>query len=119
MSALQRGQVALDRLGGKDAITAVVKELLANVVADKRINAFFENAMPRSCRACLSIRFVKRPVVLASTKGKDMKTAHKGMKVTEADFNALVEDPREGARQVQGAEEGEGGAARCARRDEG
>ena len=25
-------------------------------------------------------------------KGKDMKTAHKGMGISDADFNALVED---------------------------
>ena len=25
-------------------------------------------------------------------KGKDMKTVHTGMKITDADFNALVED---------------------------
>ena len=35
-----------DRLGGKDAITAVVKEFLGNVVADKRINAFFRLQSP-------------------------------------------------------------------------
>src|SRR5262245_44605072 len=33
-----------DRLGGKDAIKAVIDEFVANVVADKRINKFFAKA---------------------------------------------------------------------------
>jgi hemoglobin len=86
-----------DRLGGKPAITAVVDEFVARVAADKRINSFF---------ACLA----GDPNRLAAFKGKlvdqiceasggpckytgrDMKSAHQGMGITEADFNALVED---------------------------
>ena len=33
-----------DRLGGKDAITAVVDDFVGNVAADKRINGFFAKA---------------------------------------------------------------------------
>jgi hemoglobin len=32
-----------DRLGGQTAITAVVDDFVANVAADNRINAFFED----------------------------------------------------------------------------
>jgi len=82
-----------DRLGGKDAITAVVKEFVENQVAkDARINAFFANAdIPG-----LEVKLVDQ--ICAATggpceyKGKDMKTAHAGMGVKEADFNALVDD---------------------------
>src|SRR5262245_18077549 len=36
------------RLGGKQAISAVVNDFVANVAADKRINGFFSNAdMPQ------------------------------------------------------------------------
>ena len=38
------GASLYDRLGGKDAITAVVDDFVANVAADVRINAFFANA---------------------------------------------------------------------------
>src|SRR2546421_624323 len=37
-----------DRLGGKDALTAVVDDFVGNVAADKRINGFFAKAdVPR------------------------------------------------------------------------
>jgi hemoglobin len=81
-----------DRLGGKDAITAVVKEFLGNVVADKRINAFFKNADAAKLQGLLVDQVCEATGGPCKYKGKDMKTAHKGMKVSEADFTALVED---------------------------
>ena len=81
-----------DRLGGKDAITAVVKEFLGNVVADKRINAFFKNADAAKLQGLLVDQVCEATGGPCKYKGKDMKTAHKGMKVSEADFTAMVED---------------------------
>jgi hemoglobin len=81
-----------DRLGGKDAITAVVKDFIGNVVADKRINAFFKNADAAKLQTSLVDQVCEATGGPCKYKGKDMKTAHKGMKITEADFNALVED---------------------------
>jgi hemoglobin len=81
-----------DRLGGKEAITAVVDEFVANVAGDKRINGFFAKAdIPRLKRNLVDqICFTTGgPCVYT---GKDMRTAHKGMGITDADFNALVED---------------------------
>jgi len=81
-----------DRLGGQDAIKAVVDDFVANVAADKRINSFFANAnIPR-----LKQRLVEQ--ICAGTGGpctyggKDMKTAHAGMGVAGKDFDALVQD---------------------------
>lgn len=81
-----------DRLGGKDAITAVVKEFLANVVADKRINSFFKNADAAKLQGLLVDQVCEATGGPCKYKGKDMKTAHTGMKIKEADFTALVED---------------------------
>ncbi|HEV2976297.1 MAG TPA: group 1 truncated hemoglobin [Casimicrobiaceae bacterium] len=81
-----------DRLGGKDAITAVVDDFVANVAADKRINGFFAKAdIPRLKRNLVDqiCSATGGPCVYS---GKDMKTAHKGMGISDADFNALVED---------------------------
>jgi hemoglobin len=81
-----------DRLGGKPAITAVVDEFVANVAADQRINERFANT---------DIPHLKRQLVdqvCAGTGGPctytggDMVTVHKNMAVTDADFDALVED---------------------------
>jgi len=81
-----------DRLGGKDALTAVVDDFVGNVAADKRINGFFAKAdVPRLKRNLVDqiCQGTGGPCVYT---GKDMKTAHKGMGITDADFNALVED---------------------------
>jgi len=81
-----------DRLGGKAAITAVVDQFVTNVADDKRINARFSTTdIPR-----LKKNLVDQ-VCMASGgpctySGRDMTTTHAGMKITTADFNALVED---------------------------
>jgi hemoglobin len=81
-----------DRLGGKEAITAVVDQFVANVAADARINGRFATTdIPKLKRhlvdqVCMA---AGGPCIYT---GRDMKTAHAGMKITNADFDALVED---------------------------
>jgi hemoglobin len=81
-----------ERLGKTDAIKAVVHEFLGNVVADKRINKFFAKTDAKKLEALLVDQVCEATGGPCKYKGKNMKDAHKGMKVTEADFNALVED---------------------------
>jgi hemoglobin len=86
-----------DRLGGKAAITAVVDEFVARVAADKRINRFFVGTASDPDRlADFKGKLVDQICEAAGGpckyKGLDMKTAHQGMGVTGADFDALVED---------------------------
>lgn len=86
-----------DRLGGKKAIVAVVDDFVGNVAADNRINKFFAKAAGDPKRMA---KFKKNLVDLicmgsggpCKYKGKSMKAAHAGMGITDADFNALVED---------------------------
>jgi len=86
-----------ERLGGKKAITAVVDEFAGRVAADTRINRYFAAAAADPKRlASFKMKLVGQ-ICQASGgpcnyTGKDMKTAHMGMGVTSADFNALVED---------------------------
>jgi hemoglobin len=81
-----------DRLGGKDAITAVVDDFVANVAADNRINGFFAKAdIPRLKRNLVDLICAGTGGPCTYT-GRDMKTAHKGMGISDADFNALVGD---------------------------
>jgi hemoglobin len=81
-----------DRLGGKDAITAVVDKFVGIVVADDRINGFFKNADAANLKKQLVDQICAATGGPCTYTGKDMKTAHAGMGVKEADFNALVED---------------------------
>jgi hemoglobin len=81
-----------DRLGGKGAITAVVDDFVGNVAADKRINGFFAKADVPRLKGNLVDQICQATGGPCVYKGKDMKTAHKGMGIADADFNALVED---------------------------
>jgi hemoglobin len=81
-----------DRLGGKPAITAVVDDFVARVAADRRINRFFANTDVPSFKAKLVDQICEVSGGPCKYTGKDMKTAHAGMGITDADFNALVED---------------------------
>jgi hemoglobin len=81
-----------DRLGGKDAITAVVDDFVANVVADDRINKYFAKADPAKLKEHLVNQICEASGGPCKYEGKDMKAAHAGMGITDEDFNALVED---------------------------
>jgi hemoglobin len=82
-----------DRLGGQDAIRAVVKDFVENNVAkDPRINARFANADIPHLEQMLTEQICQGTGGPCTYTGKDMKTAHQGMKITDDDFTALVED---------------------------
>jgi hemoglobin len=81
-----------DRLGGKDAISAVVDTFVANVAADTRINAMFANADIPNLKAKLVDQICQATGGPCTYTGKNMKDAHTGMNIKEADFTALVED---------------------------
>ena len=81
-----------ERLGGQPAITAVVDDFIGNVAADKRINGRFAKAnIPH-----LKMRLVE--LISAGAGGPvpytglNMKAAHAGMNITDAEFADLVED---------------------------
>jgi hemoglobin len=81
-----------DRLGGKPAITAVVDDFVGNVAADARINRFFAGANVPRLKAMLVDQICEASGGPCKYTGRSMKAAHAGMKITDADFNALVED---------------------------
>ncbi len=81
-----------DRLGGKDAITAVVDDFIANVAADTRINTFFANADIPRLKTMLVDQICEASGGPCKYTGKTMKESHTGMGVKDEHFNALVED---------------------------
>lgn len=81
-----------DRLGGKDAITAVVDDFVANVAADARINTFFANADIPRLKTMLVDQICEASGGPCKYTGKTMKESHTGMGVKDEHFNALVED---------------------------
>ena len=81
-----------ERLGKKEAITAVVDEFVARVAADTRINAFFAHTDIAKLKMNLVNQICEASGGPCKYTGRTMKEAHKGMGVSTADFNALVED---------------------------
>jgi hemoglobin len=81
-----------DRLGGKPAITAVVDDFIGNVAGDTRINQRFANADIPRLKRMLVDQICQASGGPCTYTGASMKDAHKGMKITDGEFNALVED---------------------------
>lgn len=81
-----------ERLGGKEAIVAVIDDFVGNVVADDRINKRFANSNPVRLKSQMVDFVCQGTGGPCKYTGRDMKTGHTGMNITEAEFNALVED---------------------------
>ena len=80
------------RLGGKDAITAVVDDFVNRVAADNRINGFFAKANVPRLKAQLVDQICEASGGPCKYTGRDMKAVHRGMGVTDGGFDALVGD---------------------------
>lgn len=87
-----KAETLYDKLGGAPVAIKVVDDFLANVVADDRINFYFAHAdVPKLRENLINLvgSALGGPQVYT---GKDMKTAHAGMGIDDAAFNALAED---------------------------
>ena len=83
------------RLGGREGIALVVGDFTANMVADPRVNARFKDAKPNDVekfKSNLADQICEATGGPCSYLGKDMKTAHKDMRITEAEWDATVEN---------------------------
>jgi hemoglobin len=83
------------RLGGREGIALVVDDFTANLVGDPRVNARFKGMKPPEVfkfKSNLSDQICEASGGPCSYVGKDMKKAHEGMKITEAEWNATVDN---------------------------
>lgn len=81
-----------DRLGGKEAITAVVNDFVARVGKDERINKKFARSDGERVRLMLIDQVCEATGGPCKYTGRSMKDAHRRMAVTTGEFDALVED---------------------------
>ena len=81
------------RLGGYDALAAVTDDFIGRLATDKQLSRFFVGHSEDSLHR---IRQLIVDQLCAATGGpcyyvgRDMKTAHKGMGITESDWNITV-----------------------------
>lgn len=82
------------RLGGRDGIAFVVDDFVANLVADNRVNARFKGLKPVEMfklKSNLSDQICDATGGPCAYLGRDMKTTHTGMNITEAEWGVTVE----------------------------
>jgi hemoglobin len=88
-------QTLYKRLGGREGISQVVTDFVAFLVADSRVNARFKDMKPadvEKLKSNAADQVCEATGGPCSYLGRDMKTTHKGMNITEAEWNATVED---------------------------
>lgn len=78
--------------GGKTGISKTVTQFLYQVVDDDRINHYFAGVNADRLQRRLTNQFCQLSGGPCRYKGDSMRKVHAGMHLTDADFNALVED---------------------------
>ncbi len=91
-AAVQAGPSLYERLGGRPAIRTVVDTFTTRVQADTRINAFFRGIDLDTFKELLAEQICQASGGPCIYSGRPMDRAHKGMHITNAQFDALVED---------------------------
>jgi hemoglobin len=81
-----------ERLGGLDAIRAVVDSFVARCAGDDRINRKFERTDIPRLKKMLVDQVCEAAGGPCTYSGRDMRATHDGMGVTAGEFDALVED---------------------------
>jgi len=91
-AATKEKKTLYERLGGSAALTAVVDDFVANVAADQKINHFFAKTDIPTFKKNLTDQLCAATGGGCTYSGKDMKTAHAGLGIGNADWDALVAD---------------------------
>jgi hemoglobin len=81
-----------ERLGGLDAITAVVDSFVGRCAGDDRINGKFARTDIPRLKKMLVEQVCEAAGGPCTYTGRDMRGTHDGMGVTAGEFDALVED---------------------------
>jgi hemoglobin len=92
-TALAQDATLYKRLGGYDALAAVTDDFLGRLAADPKLSRLF---VGHSTDSIVRIRGEVIDFLCVATKGpcsyhgRDMKTAHTGLKITEEDWDSSV-----------------------------
>jgi hemoglobin len=85
-----------DRLGGETGVTKVIDDFVAAAGADKEVDFFRGGKFPSDEKAVAKLKRGLVEMVSSVSggplkySGRDMKTAHAGMKVTQKEFDKLA-----------------------------
>jgi len=91
--ANQSARTLYERLGGYDAVVAVVNDLLPRLVSDPLLGRFWANrgddGMAREKQLLVDFLCNSAGGPMYYT-GRDMKLSHKGMRISNADWQAFT-----------------------------
>jgi len=79
------------RLGGKPVITQVVEQTIGSVARDPKVNQSFDKVNLKRLNEKLVEQICSLTDGGCTYTGDDMKRVHQGLKISEREFNALVE----------------------------
>ncbi|MFO1246935.1 MAG: group 1 truncated hemoglobin [Alphaproteobacteria bacterium] len=79
-------------MGGQAGIDRIVDASVDKYLSDDRIKAIFDESNIERLRAEFKVQFCQVAGGPCQYKGHDMTAAHKGLHLTNANFNAVVED---------------------------
>jgi hemoglobin len=91
---------AFRALGGKEGIQKIINVFLPIAAADRRINSAFIHTDIGRMSAMLTDQFCALLNGPCAYSGRDMRTVHADMAITNAQFNAMAEDLQEAMRQL-------------------
>ncbi|MDE2287251.1 MAG: group 1 truncated hemoglobin [Burkholderiales bacterium] len=97
MQAMPQAAMAQDdsvyqAFGGQPGVDKVIDDFIAVWKADPRISHALDHANVPHLAAMLKLQIGQLTGGPVKYTGEDMKTAHRGMGLRDADFNALAED---------------------------
>ena len=93
MSTVQDKKSLYARLGGYDAIALVVDDFITRLATDKRFEKFFtgfRNNSKKRLRQHILDQFCVAAGGPCVYTGRDMRTSHKGLGISEADWDAAA-----------------------------
>ncbi len=86
-----------ERLGGYDGITGFANDLLPRLQADSQLGRFWQNrgddGIAREKQLLIDYLCASAGGPMYYT-GRDMKTSHKGMKISESDWSIFLQHAR-------------------------
>jgi len=91
-AAAEAGPSLFTRLGGVDAIRAVVHDFVGRIAADDRINALFRGVDIPQLERLLTEQICQATGGPCNYTGRSMRVTHQGMNITNEQFDALVQD---------------------------
>jgi truncated hemoglobin YjbI/plastocyanin len=82
-------------LGGKPGITTLVDDFVSRALKDERVRHRFDRSDVAHFKAMLVDQVCERLGGPCKYTGQDMRTAHLGMHISDAEYDALTEDFRQ------------------------